>query len=351
MMIALTSFTMLVSMVQADPAFFCTFKENAEFKRVGDLEFYQSCGERCDCQIQELVCLKAYGNKNDEKVEFTLESESVEYAENCPTNECICNNDYERWNEQTVYANVEDITIPLPLTPQVDIAPFEQLNTSSDLYKYITKSSFANTVIPHEINNGKPSAIAAVTTNPEVPTIPSNCTAEAGSIMTVKCDLYYTLDWSSSFTTEVDIDCQDIDEDEFKNDGPCFASQACICDNRYFRISQDMPLLSEEETKNVAGDVDVTVFEDAIAIVEEEINLNLPSISSDDDDDNTVVIVVAVVVPIVVCICCGVAGFLIFRSMSKTKDNESKTRIEPMSLTQNSQITDVDSAIKDNSAI
>ena len=91
--------------MKADPAFYCIFKENPEFKRVGDFEFYKSCGDQCDCQIQELVCLEAYGDKNDDKVEFTLVSESVAYAESCPTNECICNHDYERWISQTSYTN------------------------------------------------------------------------------------------------------------------------------------------------------------------------------------------------------------------------------------------------------
>ena len=97
-----TAFLFVAS--HADPSFFCTFKENADFWRVGDLDFYKECSNLCDCKIQELVCLRKYDSNSEQKkvpsiVDFKLTYESVNFAENCPETECICNNDSERWSE------------------------------------------------------------------------------------------------------------------------------------------------------------------------------------------------------------------------------------------------------------
>ena len=77
-------------------------------------------------------------------------------------------------------------------------------------------------MIPNKINNLKPDPIASVTTNPEVPTLLSSCLAEG--IQEVTCELYYALDWQYSFTTTFEMDCEVDEEDDFYNDGPCFAT-------------------------------------------------------------------------------------------------------------------------------
>ena len=129
----------LVVMIKADPAFLCTFKENPDFSKVGDLDFYKQCGNRCECKIQELVCLKSYENNDPSKVEFTLEYESFEFASNCPLTECICNHDRERWSLQTKYANPENNLKALPFTPAIDIPPYEELEDfNSNIFNAIT---------------------------------------------------------------------------------------------------------------------------------------------------------------------------------------------------------------------
>lgn len=39
-MVALIT-VLLVGIIKADPAFFCAFKDNPDFSRVGDLDFYK----------------------------------------------------------------------------------------------------------------------------------------------------------------------------------------------------------------------------------------------------------------------------------------------------------------------
>ena len=66
------------------------------------------------------------------------------------------------------------------------------------------------------------------------------------------------------------MDCEADDEDDFYYDGPCFATQACVCDNGFFKISQKMPQLSNEEKEEIVGDAEVLT--EALSIVEEQIS-------------------------------------------------------------------------------
>ena len=48
---------LLSTLASADPAFYCELKSNEDFKRYGDLQTYEECGELCDCYVFELLCL------------------------------------------------------------------------------------------------------------------------------------------------------------------------------------------------------------------------------------------------------------------------------------------------------
>ena len=50
----------------------------------------------------------------------------------------------------------------------------------------------------------------------------------------VKCYLHYGLDWKER--VRATLTC----EEASKND-PCFATNACVCNNGYFRVSSQMP--------------------------------------------------------------------------------------------------------------
>ena len=49
------------------------------------------------------------------------------------------------------------------------------------------------------------------------------------------CDLHYELDWD--LLLEAKLECSEL---ESATD-PCFATYACLCDNGYFRVTQNMP--------------------------------------------------------------------------------------------------------------
>lgn len=51
---------LLVSLAEADPAFFCVNNEFSNVKKAGDIEFYQSCDEKCECSVFEVLCLKRF---------------------------------------------------------------------------------------------------------------------------------------------------------------------------------------------------------------------------------------------------------------------------------------------------
>ena len=50
----------------------------------------------------------------------------------------------------------------------------------------------------------------------------------------VSCDLMYDTDWS--YRLRVEIPCEEADKKD-----PCFATNACICNNGYYSVSDAMP--------------------------------------------------------------------------------------------------------------
>ena len=49
------------------------------------------------------------------------------------------------------------------------------------------------------------------------------------------CDLHYRLSWD--LLLEASTACSDSSA----TTDPCFATQACLCDNGYFRVASNMP--------------------------------------------------------------------------------------------------------------
>ena len=50
--------------VQADAAFYCQNRVSTNYRGYGDVNFYESCGDLCDCSVFELLCLKRSGADN-----------------------------------------------------------------------------------------------------------------------------------------------------------------------------------------------------------------------------------------------------------------------------------------------
>ena len=62
--ITLLGIIALISRVHADAAFYCQNRFSANLKGYGDVNFYESCGDLCDCFVFELLCLKRSGFSN-----------------------------------------------------------------------------------------------------------------------------------------------------------------------------------------------------------------------------------------------------------------------------------------------
>ena len=82
--------------------------------------------------------------------------------------------------------------------------------------------------VNNAFNEGKPDALPAVLTNAEVTTYTKNC------LSNIECDLHYELDWTYRLTATMTCD-------EATTKDPCFGTQACLCDNGYYRIALNMP--------------------------------------------------------------------------------------------------------------
>ena len=47
----------ILGVVEADLAVFCSRKDNPDLKAFGDFERYKGCGNECTCWALELICL------------------------------------------------------------------------------------------------------------------------------------------------------------------------------------------------------------------------------------------------------------------------------------------------------
>ena len=50
----------------------------------------------------------------------------------------------------------------------------------------------------------------------------------------VTCDLHYELDWQ--FRLRAELTCESL-----ANNDPCFGTFACMCDNGYVKVAENMP--------------------------------------------------------------------------------------------------------------
>ena len=226
-------------LVNADVAFYCENRQRTTLKGYGDVNFYESCGDYCDCWAFELLCLKRSGANND----VTLSSESFAYASNCAITECICNHQDE-WVDGSRSAN-EGQSLPSPLL--IPIPPFSVLKTASELAEpseaakgyvylydeYVTRNAQRPaTVVNFPLNVDKPDPLPAIEYSEDPISI--NCDQR------INCLVWYELDWDYRYL--VQNECSDI----LMGQDPCFATYACLCSNGYSRIAANMPELETE---------------------------------------------------------------------------------------------------------
>ena len=257
----------------------------------------------CQCYAFELLCLT-----RDED-EHTLESVSYKFAESCDITQCLCNTS-TGWTRWSAPANDGQ---PLPEPLLVELPSYQELESVAkseaqdaqavyyrSLYSEITSQSDTrkDTVVNHQINDGKPEYLPAVIMNKSVQSMVNYCDNS------ITCDLHYEMDWDLKLTREVT--CSETELVDI-----CFATNACICSNEYYRISLDMPKLS----KNYQGQVDrelLAAFEDKINVPEPDKkdpekpektqkegkntdvtnNTEVESEESDDDDDTMLILII-----------------------------------------------------------
>ena len=235
----------LSTLAYADLSFICTSTVNSELRGYGDVSLYESCGvDICACQVFELVCLERGGPELDV---LTLASFDFVKSTECPTSECICNTSAS-WPEATYVATADGSLLPAPVFTDVPAFPDLELAANTDqlasqsarltpetaLYREIKglNGNDSTEVINNPINEGKPNALPSIDYNRSVASPKENCSAETGAVI---CDLHYRLDW------DLLLEASTVCSDPSATPDPCFATQACLCDNGYFRVASNMP--------------------------------------------------------------------------------------------------------------
>ena len=172
----------------------------------------------CECFVFELLCVE---KKRD------IYSKSLEFADSCDS--CTCNSDLDRWSDIEGFSQATMIPIArydiLFPASQVD----QEHNYARDLIKYISQSKMGNQLANQARvfeSQGKS---------------PSYCSSN------ISCDLLYDTDWS--YRLRFESLCQDNIERD-----PCFGTSACLCDNGYFRVTEQMP---DEVPDSFTGNVDI----------------------------------------------------------------------------------------------
>ena len=111
-------------------------------------------------------------------------------------------------------------------------------------------------------------------TNPAVPKISDNCN-ESGK---VKCDFHYQPDYGMRIDSEFKCD-------QTLAINPCFGTFACVCDNSYFSIANQMPEVIPEEYEGIAktdAAIAKVIADELVAQKERE---KLEASDKDGDDD------------------------------------------------------------------
>jgi len=163
---------LLAGLVCAEPAFFCKNKADPNLQAYGDVTRYQQCGTTCECFAFELLCLT---RSKTNSTSFTLESESFEKSEKCPVTECLCNTNtgWAKWSKPANGGESlpEPLLIELPTYGNLEKAAKSTSKDASVLYykqlykEFTSTRTRQDTIVNHQINNGKPAYLPAVITN------------------------------------------------------------------------------------------------------------------------------------------------------------------------------------------
>ena len=242
--VSLTTILATTWMAKADFAVRCENKQNTSLELYGGYELYDTCDTDCNCYAFELLCLQRVDGA------FLLNALSFEEAEACPSTECLCNYSPTAWATSAFINN--DVPLPNPhfdLLPSISEAEALDdpiINAIIDEMDGITVRQ--SNIIAHSLNAVVYPDLPGFITNDLVPTISSQCSSPV-----VNCHAHYDLDWTARLEFN-DIDCANAEADD-----PCFATTACICDNGYFKIAENMP--ERPESYQSWGDVVESVIE------------------------------------------------------------------------------------------
>ena len=222
--------------VKADLAVYCTNSNDGSETATdgsalgfGAPDMYQTCTD-CSCSTFELLCLKANGGGS-----YTLSSES--FANSQADSSLVC-------NYSTNWASISTIVTgdsALPDPYQIALPAFsliESLYTGGSatqyvqaIYEELTEAvSRAQTPVNHEING----EVTGLSVSQTVSSIATGCTS---ADQTISCDVYYETDWNHWLQTSTT--CGSLATAQ-----PCFATQACLCENEYYNVHGSMPVLS-----------------------------------------------------------------------------------------------------------
>ena len=230
--------TIAVHVTKADLTVLCQNNDNPDVKTLGGLNEYKSCAD-CQCYVFDLLCLE---ESADDSNKYELYSRSLDYANSCK--KCNCNSNTIQWSYQL--KSIEGISE----TTRIPLASYDLFFTASkvattpnyakDVISYITDNkSRSKPLVNSSTNEGDDRTLPRFFSNTAI--TPSSCGAQ------VSCDLLYDLDWSYRLRTE--LSCA-----EAAKKNPCFATNACLCNNGYYAVSAAMP---DDVPSDFSGDTSV----------------------------------------------------------------------------------------------
>ena len=235
--------TAIATLASADLTVYCKNTAALESQEsFGGLEEYKTC-ESCDCYVFELLCLE---KKTDDELGFNLFSRSLDYAKSCQN--CVCNSDKIEWAYQRSIQKGLSKTTMIPIAPYTTLAAAASElivpNYAKDMIGYITEATGRESARVNDPMN-------AGTTDSPLPRFFEDLTKTPSSCSNnVSCDLLYDTDWSFRLRTE--LPCADA-----ASKNPCFATNACLCNNGYFSVSEAMPEIDDLDV--YTGDTEMLV--------------------------------------------------------------------------------------------
>ena len=223
----------LATVVQANLAVMC--ERNLDGKIIyGGIPEFKVCGDYCQCYVFELQCQVRYL-----KTElYTLKS--LTYAESLDCIDCICNTETAEWSLKLWDGKA------LPLTPKLPVAAYDTFVNAAG--QRVTPN-YAREVLGYLSSQATPSGTPLnvvnepfndrLTTEPATFIESTSRRNPAHCIGNVQCELHYNLDWS--YRLRVNAACSDADTADI-----CFGTDACLCNNGYFRVERRMPSIPRD---------------------------------------------------------------------------------------------------------